>query len=172
MTRFVSSEGELAAMLAGNPDLKARNPGLALAASAGITPVPACRGRGGLDIGPHMSPDMVRQIAMALNPDPEITHEEFDQLFYKIAHAFRWKAAHFRPAYTGRGYRTPVSGDGEGFLDWTLARDRMMAVELKTKKDDVRPKQQEWVSAWQRAKVEVHVWWPKDWSEIVKVLAK
>lgn len=159
-------------MLAGNPDLRARNPGLVLAASAGITPVPACRGRGGLEIGPHMSLDMVRQIALALRPEPDILHEELDQLFYKVAHACRWRAAHFRPAYTGRGFRTPVSGDGEGFLDWIMAKNRAMAVELKTKKDSVRPKQQEWVTAWEKAGVEVHVWWPKDWNEIVEVLAK
>lgn len=122
------------------------------------------------DINPDMSPDVVRQIALAMRPAPDITHEEFDRLFYQVAHALRWRTAHFRPAKTSKGWSTPVSGDGKGFLDWLLARDRAMAVELKTAKDKVRPEQQAWVDAWKAAGVEVHVWQPKDWDLLVQAL--
>lgn len=123
------------------------------------------------DINPNMSPDVIRQIALALRPDPDITHEEFDHLFYKIAHAFGWRAAHFRPAKTGKGWRTPVAGDGQGFLDWLCVRERLIIIELKTKKDKLRPDQEEWKAAWERINAEVYVFWPKDWDTVVKTLA-
>lgn len=122
------------------------------------------------EISPDMSPDVVRQIALALRPEPDITHEEFDRLFYQVAHAFGWKTAHFRAAKTSKGWRTPVAGDGKGFLDWLLVRNRAMAVELKSGKDKLRPDQQEWVDAWKRAGVETHVWYPKDWDLLVQAL--
>lgn len=124
------------------------------------------------DINPGMSPEVVRQIALTLRPEPDITHEEFDHLFYQVAHGFGWRAAHFRPAQTSKGYRTPVSGDGKGFLDWLCVRDRLVVIELKTKKDKLRPDQEEWKAAWEAIKAEVHVFWPKDWEELVDVLSQ
>lgn len=117
-----------------------------------------------------MAPVVVREIALAMRPSPDITHDQLDHLFLKIAHGFGWKAAHFRPAKTAKGWRTPVAGDGKGFLDWILTRDRVMAVELKTAKDQLRPDQEEWVEAWKRAGVQVIVAWPKDWDLLVQAL--
>ena len=118
-----------------------------------------------------MAPAVVMQIALALRPRPDITHEELDQLFLKVAHGFGWKAAHFRPAKTSKGWRTAVAGDGKGFLDWVLVKDRVLVIELKTQDDQLRPEQKEWVKAWEDAGVEVHAFWPKDWDGLVQSLA-
>ncbi|MDD3102552.1 MAG: hypothetical protein PHE59_05405 [Patescibacteria group bacterium] len=118
-----------------------------------------------------MAPVVVMQIALEMRPRSDITHEELDRLFLKIAHGFGWKAAHFRPAKTAKGWRTPVAGDGKGFLDWLLVKDRVLAIELKTQDDQLRPEQKEWVGTWEGAGVEVHVFWPKDWDELVQALA-
>lgn len=118
-----------------------------------------------------MAPAVVMQIALALRPRLDITHEELDQLFLKVAHGFGWKAAHFRPAKTAKGWRTPVTGDGKGFLDWLLVKDRVLVIELKTRDDQLRPEQKEWIATWEGARVEVHVFWPKDWDEMVQALA-
>lgn len=117
-----------------------------------------------------MSPEVVRQIALSLRPQDDATHQELDNLFESVAHGFGWRTAHFRPAMTGKGYRTAVSGDGRGFLDWLVLRERLVVVELKTKGDKLRPDQKLWKAAWERIGAEVHVYWPKDWDELVRVL--
>jgi hypothetical protein len=52
----------------------------------------------------------------------------------ELAHLFGWRVAHFRPAMTKHGWRTPVSADGKGFVDLVLVRDRTIFVELKSTK--------------------------------------
>jgi hypothetical protein len=47
--------------------------------------------------------------------------------------AYGWRAAHFRPARTAKGWRTPVAADGAGFPDLVLVRrTRIVAAELKS----------------------------------------
>jgi len=88
---------------------------------------------------------------------------------------FRWTHAHFRPLMTTRGWRTPVSGDGEGFPDFVILKPpRLLAVELKT--DDERtsvlaPAQQAWLDAFAACGVETFVWRPKDALDVVRILS-
>jgi hypothetical protein len=119
-----------------------------------------------------MSPEVVRQLALSLRPPDDVNHQELDNLFESVAHGFGWRTAHFRPAMTGKGYRTAVSGDGKGFLDWLVLRERLVVVELKTKGDKLRPDQKLWEEAWKRTGAEVHVFWPKDWDKLVRVLGR
>jgi hypothetical protein len=82
-----------------------------------------------------------------------------------LGHLFGWRIAHFRPAMTKHGWRTPVAADGKGWPDLTLTRgDRLIFAELKSAKGRLTEEQQEWLRALQNA-AEVHVWRPSDWSD-------
>ncbi len=82
-----------------------------------------------------------------------------------------WKSAHFRAARTEHGWRTAVSGDGKGFCDLLLVRERVIFAELKAKKGKLSPEQQAWSEVLKEAKQEVYLWFPKDWPEIKRILA-
>jgi len=47
---------------------------------------------------------------------------EFQDQVIELAHLHGWLVAHFRPAQTAKGWRTPVSADGKGFPDLVMAR--------------------------------------------------
>jgi hypothetical protein len=58
-----------------------------------------------------------------------------------------------------------------GYPDLTLVRgERLIFAELKTDKGVLRPEQRVWLEALETAGVEVHVWRPKDWLEIMAAL--
>jgi VRR-NUC domain len=60
-----------------------------------------------------------------------------------------WRCAHFRPARTGRGWRTAVAGDGAGFPDLVLAHPvakRVLFVELKSAKGRLARDQEAWAA--------------------------
>ncbi len=64
-----------------------------------------------------------------------------------VARLCGWRVAHFRPARTNAGWRTPVQGDGAGFPDLILVRgDRLIAAEIKRELPS------------HRATAEQHVW--------------
>ncbi len=69
--------------------------------------------------------------------DPAITMSEADLMraVTDLAAILGWEWAHFRPAQTSRGWRTPVSGPlGKGFPDLVMVRPRdgrLLFVELK-----------------------------------------
>lgn len=103
-----------------------------------------------------------------------------------------WEAAHFRPALTQRGWRTPVQGSlGKGFPDLVLvrARDRRLVLaELKSDTGRLTPEQERvhavlgdlvvdqvalaasLASPLAVPRIGVYVWRPRDWSAIVEVL--
>jgi hypothetical protein len=96
--------------------------------------------------------------------------DEFKDEVLRLAQNHGWLRAHFRPAKTVKGWRTPVEGDGKGFLDLVLVRERVVWAELKADGNTLSDDQVKWFKALQGAKQEVYVWWPKDLSEIRKVL--
>ncbi len=82
-----------------------------------------------------------------------------------------FKTCHFRPARTALGgWRTPIQGDGKGFVDLVLVRERVLFCELKSDTGRTTPEQAAWVSNLRRAGQEVYVWRPKDWPEIEEAL--
>jgi len=87
------------------------------------------------------------------------------------AEMFRWTWAHFRPAMTSKGWRTPVSGPmGAGFVDLVLVRgDRLVMAELKSQHGRLTPEQRT-VLDLLRPAVEVHVWRPSDLEIALEVL--
>lgn len=103
-----------------------------------------------------------------------MTEAEFQRQVTEVAELLGWSWAHFRPAQTARGWRTPVSGPlGKGFPDLVLVRPRdhrYMLVELKADKGKLTPDQAEVHRVLISAGVPVHVWRPTDFNAMVMEL--
>lgn len=60
-----------------------------------------------------------------------------------------------------------------GFPDLVLVRDeRLLFAELKTDVGRVAPAQRDWLAALEATGVEVYVWRPKDWNQIIETLRR
>ncbi len=95
------------------------------------------------------------------------TEAEFQTLVIDYAHLMKWRVAHFRPAQTGKGWRTAMEGD-PGFPDLVLARDGVVILaELKSEKGQLSASQLQWSIV-----ADALVWRPSDWPEIQKLLAR
>jgi hypothetical protein len=110
--------------------------------------------------------------------DPSLlTESQFASLVVEVARLGGWK--HFHPFDSRRSTH--------GFPDYVLVKGpRLLFVELKTEAGRVRPDQEAWLEAlseveeamkiagtgvWRsEARVEVFVWRPSDWPEIVETL--
>lgn len=95
--------------------------------------------------------------------DPGLLSEaEFSSLVADVARLAGFKAYH---TFTSRRSQS-------GYPDWTFVKDgRLIFVELKTEVGKVRPDQAEWLDALSDVPgVEVYLWRPSDWTEIVNVL--
>lgn len=105
-----------------------------------------------------------------------MTEAELQTGVIDCARLFGWRVAHFRPALTKHGWRTPVQADGAGFPDLVLTRPpRLLFVELKAGRGKVTDQQEAWLAALGDVpSVEVHVWRPDDWTtgRIDKALAR
>lgn len=100
----------------------------------------------------------------------ELTEAEFTERVIDFAQGNGWRSAHFRAARTEHGWRTAVSGDGKGFVDLVLVRERVVWCELKTDKGRLSPEQAAWRRVLLDAKQEVYLWRPRQWGEIEQVL--
>jgi hypothetical protein len=102
-----------------------------------------------------------------------VTEADWQEQVIALAHALGWRVAHFRPARTAHGWRTPVAGDGAGFPDLLLVRgSRIIAAELKREGPghEPTPEQSAWLDALSGADVECHIWRPGDVDEIAAEL--
>ncbi len=101
---------------------------------------------------------------------PRISESEFMAQVIAYAKLRRWRVAHFRAARTERGWRTPVQGDGKGFPDLVLVRERVLWLELKTEKGKTSQEQNEWLSSLESAHQTVYIVRPSDWNAIERLL--
>ena len=117
---------------------------------------------------------------LSIKPD-DMKEVDWQRQVIDLAHLYGWKVAHFRPAKTERGWRTPVQADGAGFPDLVLVKPGRPVVfaELKAKKNKLSPTQQEWIEALKAARVRgdqpsvgVYVWYPTDFDEVQEVLGQ
>jgi hypothetical protein len=92
-----------------------------------------------------------------------VTETELQSAVIECAQLLGWRVAHFRPALTAKGWRTPVSGDGKGFPDLVLVKGDVLFVELKSDSGKQSPEQHEWARAIVKASGEFHLWRPRDW---------
>lgn len=88
---------------------------------------------------------------------------ELQEAVIDTAHTFGWLVAHFRPARTEKGWRTPVAADGKGFPDLVLVRDRILFVELKSEKGRLSPDQALWQEWLTEGDGDHRVWRPRHW---------
>lgn len=87
-----------------------------------------------------------------------MSEQQFTQAVIDFAKYKGWMCAHFRPARTQRGWRTPVQGDN-GFPDLVFARDgRVVFAELKVGRNKMSHDQERWATALP----EMYVWYPAD----------
>ena len=93
-----------------------------------------------------------------------MTEAELQGAVVDMARTFGWTVAHFRPAQTSKGWRTPVGYDGQGFPDLLMARDRVVFVELKGDNGRVSEHQKKWGAKLAAAGAEYHLWTPADWK--------
>ena len=101
-----------------------------------------------------------------------VSEADFQGSVVNLAQALRWRVAHFRPAMTNHGWRTPVAADGKGFPDLVLVRDRVVFAELKGTDGRLKPAQAAWRDALLAASVEWYLWSPDDWDAIRDVLTR
>jgi VRR-NUC domain len=87
-----------------------------------------------------------------------MSEAELQALLAEVAELAGWWRAHFRPARTVHGWRTPGQYEaGAGWPDLVLVRDCVLVWELKSGKGKVDPAQQAWLDAWAGAGVETAV---------------
>jgi hypothetical protein len=101
-----------------------------------------------------------------------LTEAEFLNQVIELAHLTGWRVAHFRPALTARGWRTPVQADGAGFPDLVMTRrERCIAAELKREVGGaISPEQVAWLAAFDAAGLETAIWRPSDFDRIAEAL--
>jgi hypothetical protein len=106
-------------------------------------------------------------------PGLAITEAQFSEQGLQLASIFRWRTAHFRPALTKKGWRTPVAGDGKGFLDLLMIKPpRIVVAELKSARGKLTPEQEEWLADWRACPgAEAFVWKPDQLDEVTGVLS-
>lgn len=112
---------------------------------------------------------------MGTTSERRIGEAEFLGAILECAKVFGWRVCHFRPAWTAKGYRTPVQGDA-GFPDLVLCRGadkRLAFIEVKSDKGKLLPKQKEWLDDLKATgRCEVYCWRPTHWDAIVSILRK
>lgn len=90
-------------------------------------------------LGDFYPPDAVPAVPRKLS------EADFMRQVTELAELLGWGWAHFRPAQTAKGWRTPVSGPlGAGWPDLVLVREkdrRLIFAELKADKGRVSPVQ-------------------------------
>lgn len=101
---------------------------------------------------------------------PAMSEAELLRQVLELATMLGWSGAHFRPALTSRGWRTPVQGPlGAGFPDLVLVnvrRRRVLFVELKSDAGKVSADQAAVLAALKEAGAETRVWRPRDWNAL------
>lgn len=103
-------------------------------------------------------------------PDEEILEADWQRTVLDLAKMMGWRVAHFRSVLTRKGWQTPVAADGAGFPDLFLARDRLVAIELKTEKGKLSDAQKDWIRALLNAQVEVYVCRPRHLEQLAEIL--
>jgi len=107
----------------------------------------------------------------------KLTEAQFQRQVVELAKLCGWSVAHFRPARTEKGWRTPVTADGAGFPDLVLARPpELVFAELKSERGKPSPAQVRWLEALcevaaENEWVRCYVWRPSDFEDVRAVLA-
>ncbi len=93
-----------------------------------------------------------------------MTEREFQDWIVGAARLLGWRVAHFRPAWTEKGWRTAGSYDAQGWPDLVLVRERIVFAEIKLERGRLSTGQVAWLDALGEAGQEIYVWRPTDWT--------
>lgn len=96
------------------------------------------------------------------------TEAGFQGWVIDAAHQAGWLVAHFRPAHTERGWRTPVEADGAGWPDLALCKPpTLLLAELKSERGRLSLEQADWLNRLAGCdRLESGLWRPCDRPEI------
>ena len=129
-------------------------------------------------MGRRVTPTLVDPINGPNANTLKMSEEELQGGVIDLARLQGWRVAHFRPARTEQGWRTPVAADGKGFPDLLMLRHpRLLVVELKSDRGRMTPEQEQWMHDWMafagtlhvglevgaKTEIGVHIWTPGDW---------
>lgn len=100
-----------------------------------------------------------------------MTEADFLNQIIELAHLYQWRVQHVRPAWSNKGWRSPIQGDS-GFPDLVLMKPpRVILAEVKSNKGRLSPEQRDWVTALDICPgVETYIWRPRMWDDIVEIL--
>ncbi len=101
----------------------------------------------------------------------DLTEKELQTGVIELARVLGFRVAHFRPAQTSKGWRTPVGADGAGWPDLFCCRERTIALELKAAGGKLRPEQADWLRALLDAGQETYVVRAADLDALALILA-
>lgn len=104
-----------------------------------------------------------------------MTEQQFTNELLKWAKAYGWKRFHTRTSgRMSNGKAIPTTQGDKGFPDLVLLRGkRLLFAELKVGKNKPSDEQLAWIAALDDIHtVEVHLWRPEQWSQILVVLSK
>ena len=102
---------------------------------------------------------------------PEMSEAELQRSVIELARLYKWKIVHFRGVAVRRKdgsirYQTPVQGDGAGFPDLVLVRDKVIFIELKSDRGTLSQEQALWMEALVKARgVVAYILRPRDWLD-------
>lgn len=103
-------------------------------------------------------------------PERRESEHEFSSWLHDALDLHGWRWVHFRPARTGHGWRTALSGY-PGFPDVVAAKaGRVIFAELKSEEGRQTAEQSSWQDQLDGLGTEFYVWWPSDRDEIMEVL--
>lgn len=106
-----------------------------------------------------------------MNTKIKILERQFQDTVIELAQWLGWVVHAERPAWTSKGYRTPIQGT-PGFPDLVLIRERVIFAELKADTGKLSEAQRQWQSLLTTANQEVYVWYPDDWESIKRILER
>ena len=117
---------------------------------------------------------------MEVNPLPRYaqavmkqSEADFQKTLIDLLHCYGYRVAHFRPAKTDKGWRTPVSADGSGWPDLFVVHPdsgNAFAVECKSDTGKLSPEQENWIEWLRACGIRTFVWMPKMWPEIGEIV--
>lgn len=100
---------------------------------------------------------------------PRLTEAQFQRRIVDLARLTGWHCVHYRPAWQGGKWRTPMTGN-PGCPDLILARGgQVILAELKTDRGRLSSEQKAWLAALGE---HARVWRPNDWEAIAAELAR
>jgi hypothetical protein len=100
-----------------------------------------------------------------------VTEDAFRSQVVRVARQKDWHAMFIGRGRGGNAWVTQMGGDGRGWPDLTLVRERVVFAELKTNTNyHLSAEERKWIEWLRLAGQEVYVWRPRHWEEIEGVL--